>query len=208
MKKFYNGLLLGCVAALIISVKSVLAAPVPLLKIDQPLDGQVIESYVVDLKFSLKNFILKDYKSLSKNKPNEGHMRLWLDVDSPSQDNARMNFKNDTYTFADVAAGKHTLKVELVNNDHTSFDPQIIQTIKFETKAPPGSEAAPLKPEDAPKVAVSKNGETPIVGSVSGGNNPIIYLGLGVIFAFLGFLGIFILKRQPSLPEGPSVPHL
>src|SRR3989338_10861247 len=88
---------------------SSLAAPVPLIKIDQPIDGQVIDSYVLDFKFSLKNFNLKDYKTLPKNKPNEGHLHLWLDVETPTTDNVRMSFRNETYTFADVRPGKHTL---------------------------------------------------------------------------------------------------
>lgn len=186
-------------------IPQALAAPVPLIKIDQPVDGQVVESYVVDLRFSLKNFSLKDYKVLPKNKPNEGHLHLWLDVDSPAKDNARMSFKNDIYTFADVTPGKHTLVVELVNNDHSSFDPQIIQTIKFETKAPPGSEAAPLKPGDAPKVAVSKSGEVPAAVSTTSGGFPSLYFILGIIFLLLGVLGVVILRsrnrgQEPNLP--------
>lgn len=206
-KSLYLLTSLGLLLTLVFTPQ-VLAAPVPLLKIDQPIDGQVVESYVVGLKFSLKNFTLKDYKTLPKNKPNEGHLHLWLDVEGRTQDNARMSFKNDIYTFADVLPGKHTLVVELVNSDHSSFDPQIIQTIKFETKAPLGSEQAPIKPEDAPKVAVSKSGEVPVTTSPGGAGNPMIYLGLGIIFALLGFLGIFILKRKPNPPEGPPDPHL
>ena len=173
------------------------AAPVPMLKIDGPIDGQVIESFVVDLKFSLKNFTLKDYKQLPKNNPNQGHMHIWLNQDSPTKDNAIMYFKSSPYTFADVSSGKHTLVVELVNNDHTSFDPQIIQTIKFETKAPAGSQSAPLNSQDAPKVAVSTSGEVPTTptpaASVNGGF--ISYLIAGVVTLILGLLGVVLLKR-------------
>lgn len=182
------------------------AAPVPLLKIDQPVDGQIIDSYVLDFKFSLKNFSLKDYKNLPKNKPNEGHMHLWLDAENRTQDNARMNFKNDAYTFADVSAGKHSLVVELVNNDHSSFDPQIIQTIKFESKAPVGSEQAPVKPGDAPEVAISKSGEIPLTKSLSSGSNSsTVYVVLGVATALLGFLGIFILKKGSKGDSSGSI---
>lgn len=200
MKKFPYLLVSHLLALTLVSTSRVLAAPVPLIKIDQPIDGQVVESYVVDLKFSLKNFTLKDYKALPKNKPNEGHLHIWLDVDSPNRDNVRMSFKNDIYTFADVTPGKHTLVVELANNDHSSFDPQIIQTIKFETKAPLGSEAAPLKPGDAPKVAVSKSGEVPVTGMPGSNGFPLTYLGLGGAFLLFGILGIIILKRK-STPQ-------
>lgn len=204
MNRLSKSAVLLVLVFLVLLVKDSFAAPVPLLKIDQPLDGQVIESYVVDLKFSLKNFTLKDYKTLPKNNPNQGHLHLWLDNENRTQDNARMYFKNDAYTFADVLPGKHTLVVELVNNDHSRFDPQIIQTIKFETQAPPGSERAPLKPGDAPRIVVSKSGQVPATASTNFGVGPLVYLGMGVGTALLGFLGIFLLKRKPNPPEPHS----
>lgn len=197
MKKLCKGFLLASVFTSIVSARYVLAAPVPLLKIDGPTDGQVIESFVVDLNFSLKNFTLKDFKQLPKNNPNQGHMHIWLDQDSPSKDNAIMYYKTSPYTFADVASGKHTLVVGLVNNDHTSFDPQIIQTIKFETKAPAGSESAPEKPSDSAKVATSKSGEvpaTPVTFSPASGGY-VLYLGIGFGALIIGLLGVLLLRR-------------
>ena len=108
-----------------------------------------------------------------------------------------MYYKASPYTFADVAAGKHTLIVELVNNDHVSFDPQIIQTIKFETKAPAGSESAPAKPGDAAKVPTSKSGEvpaTPVTFSPASGGY-VLYLGIGFGALIIGLLGVLLLRR-------------
>lgn len=172
------------------------AAPVPLLKIESPTDGQIIESFVVNLNFTLKNFTLKDFHQLPKNNPNQGHMHIWLDQEERTRENAIMYFKASPYTFADVAAGKHTLVVELVSNDHKSFDPQIIQTIKFETKAPAGSEAAPVAPTDAPKLEVSTTGQAPKTGGNSLlGRGFVPYLGAGLAALVLGFVGLFLLKR-------------
>ena len=173
-----------------------LAAPVPLLKIDEPTDGAVIESYVVNLNFSLKNFTLKDYKSALKNNPNQGHLHIWLDKDEKTAETAVKYFKDSPYTFADVLPGKHTMVVELVNNDHTNFDPQIVQTIKFETKAPAGSEAAPTKPEDSPKVSKTTTGEAPSQTNLVGDFSKYInYYTLGIGALVLGLVGLLVLKR-------------
>lgn len=197
MNKIIRVLFLFGLLSLALPLKLAQAAPVPLLKIDGPTDGQVIESFVVDLNFTLKNFTLKDFNQLPKNNPNQGHLHLWLDQDSPSKDNAIMYYKTSPYTFADVAAGKHTLIVELVGNDHTSFDPQIIQTIKFETKAPAGSESAPVKPSDSAKVSTSKSGEVPAtpVSFSQGGGGPVFYLVTGVVALIVGLLGVLFLRR-------------
>lgn len=184
----------------------VLAAPVPLLKIESPTDGQVVESFIVNLNFSLKNFTLKDFHLLPKNNPNQGHLHIWLDQEERNRDNAIMYYKAPPYTFADVSAGKHTLVVELVGNDHTSFDPQIIQTIKFETKAPAGSEAAPVKPTDAPKVAVSTTGEVPVTAPSPDPNRGFLpYLASGFVTLILGFVGVFLLKRSGSGPTNTPI---
>lgn len=176
---------------------SVWAAPVPLLRIEEPTDGQIIESYVVNLKFSLKNFTLKDYRAALKNNPSQGHLLLWLDKDERKTETAVKYFKESPYPLADVSPGKHTLVVELVNNDSTRFDPKISQTIKFETKAPPGSEATPLKPADLPPVGETTTGEAPRDSSparafLSGGK---YFLAAGAFF-LLGLFGLFMLRRS------------
>ncbi len=200
MNKILRVLLLSGLLSLalpLLSLKLAYAAPVPLLKIDGPTDGQVIESFVVDLNFSLKNFTLKDFNQLPKNNPNQGHMHIWLDQDNPTKDNAIMYYKASPYTFADVAAGKHTFIVELVNNDHTSFDPQIIQTIKFETKAPAGSESAPVKPSDSAKLSTSNSGgepAAPVSFSLAGGSY-VSYLAIGFGALIIGLIGVLLLRR-------------
>lgn len=198
MSKVLKGILPAVSVLLVVLgafTKTSSAAPVPLLKIEEPVDGQVVESFVVNLKFSLKNFTLKNFNQFPKNNPNQGHLHIWLDKDTPTKDNAIMYYKVSPYTFADVEAGKHTLKVELVNNDHTSFDPQIIQTIKFETKAPAGSEAEPLKPADIANVAVSKSGEVPDSLNNLKGPNYVMYLVFGLGALIVGLLGAVFLRR-------------
>lgn len=171
------------------------AAPVPLLKIDEPTDGQIIESYIVNLKYSLKNFTLKDYHQILKNNPNQGYLLIWLDREERTAETAAKYYKDSPYTFADVLPGKHTLVVELVGNDGSPFDPPIAQTIKFETKAPLGSEEAPLSPSDQPKVAETKTGEAPPELTKAGGTPGARYFLAGLAFLAAGVLGIFILKR-------------
>ena len=178
----------------LVSCGSVLAAPVPLLKVDEPTDGQIIESYIVNLKYSLKNFSLKDYKQILKNNPNQGHLLIWFDKDR-NPESAIKYYKDSPYTLADVSPGKHTIVIELANNDGTVFDPAIAQTIKFETKAPPGSEADPLKASDQPKVAETKTGEAPPQTAGTSWPSQVKYFLAGLVSLLAGFLGIFILKR-------------
>ncbi len=169
------------------------AAPVPLLRVEEPTDGQIIESYVVNLKFSLKNFTLKDYRTSAKNSPNQGHFLIWLDQEERKKETATKYYRESPYLMADVLPGKHTLSLELVNNDGTSFDPKISQTIKFETKAPAGSEASPVTKSDGPKVTESPTGVAP-KPSEAGSWPALRYLLVAATLFLFGVVGLKVLK--------------
>lgn len=194
MKKF-----ILLITFLTVSTSLAWAAPVPLLRIEEPTDGQIIEAYVVNLKYSLKNFTLKDYHTSLANNPNQGHFLIWLDKEERKPETAVKYYKQSPYLMADVLSGKHTLVVELVNNNGVSFDPKISQTIKFETKAPAGSEGSPVNRFDVPQVGKTNTGEIPLATEES---KPWLgyvryFLLAGVLF-LLGLIGLALLKRTGS----------
>ncbi|MCL5004132.1 MAG: hypothetical protein M1352_02585 [Patescibacteria group bacterium] len=193
------GLLATFCVILLATQRLAFGAPVPLINIQSPTDGQVINSYVVTLNFSLKNFTLKDYRQFLGNNPNQGHLDLWLDADNPTHDNAIKYAKTDPYVFADVPSGKHTLIVELVGNDDKSFDPQIIQTIKFETRAPAGSEETQKVSPGTITPSIPASGQTNaaslLISRLSSFSGPTKYFVLGGFFLFLGIAGFVILRR-------------
>jgi hypothetical protein len=62
------------------------------------------------------------------NQPGQGHVHLSLDVQP-----LVIWTSDDPYVFHDVAYGPHLLRVELVNDDHSSLTPPVIQQVQFRT---------------------------------------------------------------------------
>lgn len=62
----------------------------------------------------------------AKNDPAQGHVRITLDSEKP------MDVTTKRTSLKDIKPGKHTLKVELMNNDKTPMN--IETTLSFETK--------------------------------------------------------------------------
>lgn len=65
------------------------------------------------------------------NKPDQGHLHITLDLWP-----LVVWEKQDAYTFTNVPPGEHQLKLELVNNDHSTREPAITQVVRFRTEAP------------------------------------------------------------------------
>ncbi|QMV41211.1 hypothetical protein [Cohnella cholangitidis] len=59
-------------------------------------------------------------------KAGEGHIHMYLD------DQNKISVKENQHIFTDLAAGKHSLKVSLHNNDHTPYD--VTNTYEFEVQ--------------------------------------------------------------------------
>lgn len=104
----------------------------PSLTVITPSEGQTIYGDKVPILLSVENFAIVDYRQNPTNVLGQGHVHLWLDDQNPTRDSAA-KVTDDNFTYADVAYGSHTLKAELVNNNHTSLTPPVVTTINFKT---------------------------------------------------------------------------
>ena len=111
--------------------------PAPILKVVTPSEGQTIYGNKVPILFSVENFQLVDYQINKLPQAGQGHIHLWLDDTSPTPESA-VKLASDEFTFSDVTYGNHTLRAELVNNNHTSLTPPQVVTANFKNE-PVGS---------------------------------------------------------------------
>lgn len=121
------------------------AAAGPGLTVLAPTPGAQIQGATVTVTFQVSDFqIVPTTVPLSEagkhpeaNRPGQGHVHFMLDL-SPLV----VWTQAAPYTFTNVPAGDHVLMVELVNNDHSSLSPQVMQMIHFSTApAMPGTGA-------------------------------------------------------------------
>ena len=111
------------------------AAAGPELTVAAPKDGEIIHSNSVTVTFTTANIKLvpttvpvsEAGKHPEANRPGEGHVHFVLDLQP-----LVVWEKGDPYTFKDVPSGSHQLMVELVNNDHSSLSPRVMQMIQFQ----------------------------------------------------------------------------
>lgn len=134
-KLFRKSVIIATTTAISLSLAPV-ALAAPTLQVIGPNENQKIESDKVTVSWKLDGVTLTDFQTYPKIKSGQGHLHLWLDEASPSPANATKVTTGSTYTFNNVKTGSHTLIVELVNNDHTSFKPPIKKTVKFESLSP------------------------------------------------------------------------
>lgn len=99
-----------------------------------PSEGQTIYGDKVPILLSVENFEIVDFAQYSTLKAGQGHVHLWLDDKNPTKESAA-KVVDDNFTYADVAYGSHTLRAELINNNHTSLTPPVATTINFKTEA-------------------------------------------------------------------------
>ncbi len=95
----------------------------PTLEIISPQEGEVISGLsIIGIRVNVSGIKLLDPKP--QNNPGEGHIDMTLD--------GRIHHTPFiTDSFSDVAVGEHTLRVEIVNNDHTSLFPPVYKIIRF-----------------------------------------------------------------------------
>lgn len=153
------------------------AAAGPSLNVTAPKDGADLEGSTVTVTFTTSDIKLvpttvpvsEAGKHPEVNRAGEGHVHFVLDLQP-----LVVWEKGDPYTFADVAPGAHQLMVELVQNDHSSFSPHVMQTIRFTTVA------AGQMPAAMPPTGAASDGRPGL----------LLFLGLVTL------LGGFALRRR------------
>lgn len=119
----------------LIAATGVLAqTPTPKLKVITPSEGQTIYGNKIPVLVSVENFEIVDYQLSPSPAPGQGHIHLWLDDNNPTPQSA-VKATSDDYTFPDVTPGEHSLRAELVTNNHQSLKPPQVVTAKFKSEA-------------------------------------------------------------------------
>jgi plastocyanin len=114
----------------------------PSVVITTPKDGSTIPTGNVTVSIQVSNFNVVDEQGQA-NASHEGHIHYFLDVDAPTTPGEAAiptsgtwaHVADTTYTFGNVAAGTHTISVELVNNDHTPLTPPVVAKVTFTVQA-------------------------------------------------------------------------
>ena len=98
-------------------------AGTPSLEIIRPANGDSIDSSIIGIKVNVTNFQLVDIAANRTNVENQGHIAYVLD----GVREIKSVYKD--YSMANVAAGTHTLTVELRNNDNTPLFPPVKKSV-------------------------------------------------------------------------------
>ena len=107
----------------------------PTLKAITPSEGMPIYGNKVPILFAVENFQLTDYQKTPTPVRGQGHIHVWLDDTSPTMESAKKVITDST-SYSDLPYGNHTLKAELVGNNHASLTPPVVVTVKFKSTPP------------------------------------------------------------------------
>lgn len=102
----------------------------PQLTVVTPSEGQTIYGDRIPILLSPENFQIVDYQKNSVPQKGQGHTHLWLDDQNPTRESA-VKLTSDSFTYTDVNFSRHTLRAELVANNHTSLNPPVVVTVNF-----------------------------------------------------------------------------
>ena len=132
---------LGTAALLFVAVACT-KGPTPSVNFLEPTEGATVSAGSVKLFIEATNFMIVNQLGKS-NRGGEGHVHFFLDVDpipttkgkpAVSAEGTYHAVAASSYTIPGIAPGKHTLAVELVNNDHTPLDPPVVAAISITAK--------------------------------------------------------------------------
>lgn len=106
---------------------------IPSLTLATPRENDTILGTNVTVSFVVGNFVYIDFSTNKKNMPLEGHVHIWLDQDNPTSQNANQIITHDEVMFRNLPPGNHTVEIEVVKNDHSSYTPRISKKVTFKT---------------------------------------------------------------------------
>ena len=104
------------------------AEDVPTIKIVSPGEGETISGEAISIRMETTNFIQDGGAIGSAMVPGRGHWHLHLD-----DGRAIIDVGNEV-TLKDVQPGTHTVRIFLVNNDHTPLDPPVDDTLTLNVR--------------------------------------------------------------------------
>jgi outer membrane protein assembly factor BamB len=178
----------------------------PGLKLASPGASAQLPAGDLPITTEVTNFSVVD-KQGQANVPGEGHLHFYLDVDAPTapgqpaipSSGVWAHVSDTNYTFKNVAAGSHTISVELVNNDHTPLNPPVVQkiTVALDTNA----RITISSPSNG---AIKKAGSITINASVSN-FNVVDKQGTAAIPGE-GHLHFYMDVQPPTDPTKPAIP--
>ena len=150
-----------------------LGATSPAIKFVSPNNGDALAAGDLTVNVEASNFAVVA-KQGQANGFGEGHIHYYLDVDAPTTQGQPAiptgtatwaQSASTSYTFKNVAAGTHTISIELVNNDHTPLNPPVVQKITVTVDTNPR-----LKISQPTNGAIKKTGSITISADVSNFN--------------------------------------
>ncbi len=117
--------------------------PEPMMTITSPADGATVDSESVTISISVADFELQ--APGGEDEAGHGHVHYYLDVEIPTTPGEAAVTAAGTYkaiastswTWDDVGAGTHIFGAQLVNNNHTPFDPPVTATVTVTVSLPP-----------------------------------------------------------------------
>ncbi len=184
-----------------------LNATEPAIKIVTPGNGADLPAGDLTITTEVTNFNLVD-KLGDSNVSGEGHIHYYLDVAAPTTAGQPAipasgatwaATPSTTYTFKNVAAGQHTVSVELVNNDHTPLNPPVVRTIEVTTDNNPR-----ISISSPPNGAILKTGDITISVDVTDFN---LVDKLGQANAQgEGHIHYFMDVKPPTTAGQPAIP--
>ena len=183
-----------------------LGATNPAVKLASPADGANIAAGDLVVNAEVTNFNVVD-KQGEANNDVEGHLHFYLDVDAPTttgqpaipSSGTWADVSGTTYTFPKVAAGTHTISVELVNNDHTPLNPPVVQKITVTLDNNPR-----LTISSPTNGAIKKAGSITINASVTNFN--VVDKQSQANNVGEGHLNFYMDVQPPSDPTKPAIP--
>jgi hypothetical protein len=133
-----NLLVWTILATLVLGFATPIGAAQPTLSVTSPTESATIQGNDLTVVFETSTInivpstvsVADMGKRPEANRADQGHLHLALDA-LPLV----IWYQPAAYTFKNVPSGEHLLKVELVNNDHSSLTPPVIQQVRFRTIA-------------------------------------------------------------------------
>ena len=116
----------------------------PTLTVVAPQAGQTLYGDKIPVLLAVEGLTITDYKANASPVVGQGHIHLWLDDQNPTPESA-IKVIDDNFTFSDVPPGDHTLKAEVVGNNHAPLTPPVVTTVEFKS-APVGTPAPAPQP--------------------------------------------------------------